>query len=260
MGEARVARERHGGATGLPGERRRTPFLDLNRASGPSVTSMRIAVLGTGQVGRALAGAFARLGHEVSVGTRDPASTTSREEYGAWAADHPDVATLAFADAAAGADVVVNAAGGDVSLDILGQAGLADGVVLLDVSNPLDHSQGFPPQLFVQGDDSLAETIQRAFPAVRVVKSLNTMNNGVMADPASLGEPTSVFVSGDDAEAKGVVTGLLTALGHGDVIDLGDLATARGAEMFLPLWIRVAVALGGSDFNLKVVRGPSLAP
>lgn len=223
-------------------------------------TTMRIAVLGTGQVGRALAGGFARLGHEVVVGTRDAAATTSREEYAAWAAAHPDVGTVGFAEAASGADVVVNAAGGDVSLGILQDAAPADGVVLLDVSNPLDHSQGFPPQLFVQGDDSLAETIQRAFPRVRVVKTLNTMNNGVMVDPGALGEPTTVFVSGDDADAKGVVTGLLTALGHADVIDLGDLSTSRGAEMWLPLWIRIAVALGGSDFNIKVVRGPSLAP
>ena len=220
---------------------------------------MKVGVLGTGAVGRAVAGRLSGLGHEVVVGTRDPADTAGREEYAAWAAEHPAVGLASFADAADGADLVVNAAGGDVSLGILEQAAAGlDGKVLIDISNPLDHSQGFPPRLFVKDDDSLAEQIQRAHPGARVVKTLNTMNNSVMVDPRQLGEPTTVFVSGDDAEAKTVVTGLLEEMGHQDVIDLGGLETARGAEMWLPLWIRIAMSLGGSDFNIRVVRGPSL--
>lgn len=220
---------------------------------------MRIAVLGTGSVGRAVAGRLAGLGHGVSVGTRHPEETAAREEYAAWAADHPDVRLTTFAEAAADADLVVNAAGGDVSLGILEQAAAGlDGKVLLDISNPLDHSQGFPPRLFVKDHDSLAEMIQRAHPGARVVKTLNTMNNSVMVDPQRLGEPTTVFVSGDDADAKATVIALLEELGHQDVLDLGGLETARGAEMWLPLWIRIAMSLGGSDFNIKVVRGPSL--
>jgi hypothetical protein len=193
------------------------------------------------------------------MGTRDPDETAGRDEYAAWAADH-DVRLTTFADAAASADLVVNAAGGDVSLGILEAARAENlaGKVLLDISNPLDHSHGFPPRLFVKDDDSLAETIQRAHPDAKVVKSLNTMNNQVMVDPQHLGEDTSVFVSGDDAEAKATVTELLRSMGHTDVIDLGGLETARGAEMWLALWIRTAMALGGSDFNIKVVRGPSL--
>jgi len=220
---------------------------------------VRIAVLGTGAVGRAVAGRLARLGHEVTIGTRDPEGTSGREEYAAWAGEHGDVRLATFAEAAAGAELVANAAGGDVSLGILEQAGEhLDGKVLLDISNPLDHSHGFPPRLFVKDDDSLAEQIQRAHPGARVVKTLNTMNNSIMVDPQQLGEPTSVFVSGDDAEAKATVTSLLEEMGHQDVIDLGPLESARGAEMWLPLWIRLAMSLGGSDFNIRVVRGPSL--
>lgn len=222
--------------------------------------TLRIAVLGTGPVGRAVAGGLARVGHDVVTGTRDPAASAAREEYAAWASDHPQIATATFAEAAASAELVVNAAGGDVALGVLEAAG-ADhlaGKVLLDVSNPLDGSRGFPPTLFVKDDDSLAETIQRAHPEARVVKSLNTLNNALMVDPQRLGEDTTVFVSGDDADAKATVTHLLRQLGHGDVIDLGALETARGTEMWLPLWIRINLALGGNDFNLKVVRGPSL--
>jgi predicted dinucleotide-binding enzyme len=224
------------------------------------VDSLRIAVLGTGPVGRAVAAGLARLGHDVTIGTRDAAGTAGREEYAAWAGEHPDVGLAGFAEAAAAAELVVNAAGGDVALAILDSAG-ADhlaGKVLLDISNPLDGSKGFPPALFVKDDDSLAEMIQRAHPRARVVKSLNTLNNSLMVDPQRLGQDTTVFVSGDDAEAKATVTSILTALGHGDVIDLGGIETARGPEMWLPLWIRINLALGGNDFNLKIVRGPSL--
>ncbi len=222
--------------------------------------TLRIAVLGTGPVGRAVAGRMAELGHEVTIGTRDPEDTAGREEYAAWSAEHAAVGLASFAEAAAGAELVVNASGGGVALGILDSAGAENlaGKVLLDISNPLDGSRGFPPTLFVKDDDSLGEMIQRAHPGARVVKSLNTMNNSLMVDPQRLGEDTTVFVSGDDADAKATVTALLGQLGHGDVIDLGGIETARGPEMWLPLWIRINLALGGNDFNLKVVRGPSL--
>ena len=222
-------------------------------------------MLGTGPVGRAVSGRLAGLGHEVTIGTRDAADTAGREEYAAWAAEGASrgraVRLSTFADAAAGAELVVNASGGSVALGILESAGAGNlaGKVLLDISNPLDGARGFPPQLFVKDDDSLAEMIQRAYPDARVVKSLNTMNNALMVDPQRLGEDTTVFVSGDDADAKATVTELLRAIGHGDVIDLGGIETARGVEMYIALWIRTALALGGNDFNIKVVRGPSLA-
>ncbi len=222
--------------------------------------NLDIAVLGTGPVGRAVAGRLAQLGHSVTVGTRDPGGTAARADYAGWAAEHPQVRLATFSDAASGADLVVNASGGDVALGILEAAGTQNlaGKVLLDISNPLDGSAGFPPTLFVKDDDSLGEMIQRAHPDARVVKSLNTMNNSLMVDPQRLGEDSTVFVSGDDAEAKATVVQLLRQLGHGDVIDLGGIDTARGPEMWLPLWIRINLALGGNDFNIKVVRGPSL--
>jgi predicted dinucleotide-binding enzyme len=220
---------------------------------------MKITVLGTGAVGRAVAGRLDELHHDVTMATRDPAATAAREEHAAWAAAHSGVRLVPFAGAAAGADLVVNALGGDIALGVIQEVGPdLGGRVLVDLSNPLDHGHGFPPRLFVKDDDSLAERLQRAHPDAHVVKTLNTMNNAVMVDPARLGETTTVFVSGDDPAAKATVTALLRELGHADVIDLGGLETARGPEMFLALWVRTAVALGGSDFNIKVVRGPSL--
>ncbi|CAM3763839.1 NADPH-dependent F420 reductase [Smaragdicoccus niigatensis] len=216
---------------------------------------MRIAVLGTGMVGRSIAGRLDELGHDVSVGTRDPEATRVREDAG-WFTDRPGIALATFAEAAAGAEVVFNASNGAVSLDVLGQAGADNlaGKIVVDIANPLDFSQGFPPTLFVKDTDSLGEQIQRAFPDARVVKTLNTMNASLMVAPGVLPESTSVFVSGNDADAKATVTGLLQQFGHQDVIDLGDITTARGTEMLLPMWLRLMGVLGTATFNFKIVR------
>jgi predicted dinucleotide-binding enzyme len=211
---------------------------------------MQVAVLGTGSVGRAVAPRLAELGHVVRLGTRDPAATRAREGW----MELPGVPLVTFAEAAADADLVVHAGNGVAALDLLAQAGDLAGTVLLDISNPLDFSAGFPPTLTVKDTDSLGEQLQRAFPDTRVVKSLNTLTAELMVHPGRLPEPTTVFVSGDDADAKRLVTGLLTELGHRDVIDLGGIETARGTEMWLPLWLRLMGALGTAEFNLKVVR------
>jgi predicted dinucleotide-binding enzyme len=225
---------------------------------------MNIAVLGTGMVGQAVAARLHDLGHTVVVGTRDPRTTLARTEpdgmgnppFSAWHAAHPGVEVATFAEAASGAELVVNATSGAVALDVLGLAGADNlaGKPLVDISNPLDFSAGFPPSLFVKDTDSLGEQIQRAFPEARVVKTLNTLTASLMVDPKSLGESSTIFVSGDDARAKTTVVGLLESFGHDDIIDLGPLETARGTEMLLPVWLRLMGALGTGSFNFKVVR------
>jgi len=220
---------------------------------------MKIAVLGTGTVGRTVSARLAEMGHTVTIGTRDPEETHARsgdESYDQWTAQHPEVSTATFAEAAAAAELVVNAVNGAAALAALEQArgqNLA-GKVVVDLSNPLDFSEGFPPTLLVKDTDSLGEQIQRLFPDARVVKTLNTLNADLMVRPDTLPEPTTVFVSGNDADAKQTITELLKSLGHTDVIDLGDITTARGVEMFLPLWVRLMSTLGTTHFNLKIVR------
>jgi 8-hydroxy-5-deazaflavin:NADPH oxidoreductase len=209
---------------------------------------MKITVIGSGAVGRTLAPAFQRLGHDVVVGTRDPEATARREE---WAGI--DVPLVAFDDAADGAELVVNATGGMVSLEALSRVDLA-GKVLLDVSNPLDFSAGFPPTLSVKDTDSLAEQIQRAHPETRVVKALNTVNAAVMVDPGALPETSTIFLAGDDPLAREAVRELLGELGWVDIVEFPTLDAARGLEMWLPLWVRLMGALGTADFNLRLVR------
>ena len=217
---------------------------------------MEIAVLGTGTVGRTLAGRLEELGHQVVLGTRDPEATGQRDEHTTWARAHPGVRLAPFDEAASGADLVLNAVSGDATLDVLETAGSANlaGKVLVDVSNPLDFSAGFPPRLSTANDDSLGEQVQRAHPEARVVKTLNTMNAELMAHPEALGEPSTVFLSGDDPDAKAVVSRLLDELGHRDLLDLGGITTARGPEMYLALWVRSMQALGTASFNLRLVR------
>ncbi len=225
---------------------------------------MDIAVLGTGMVGQTIAGRLHELGHAVVVGTRDPKATLARTApdgmgnppFCAWHADHPRIGLATFADATSGSDLVVNAGSGAAALDMLGLAGAENlaGKVVIDISNPLDFSNGFPPTLFVRDTDSLGERIQRAFPEAKVVKTLNTLTASLMVNPKSLGESTTVFVSGDDPAAKATVVTLLQTFGHDDVIDLGPLETARGTEMMLPIWLRLMGALDSSSFNFKVVR------
>lgn len=227
---------------------------------------MKIAVLGTGVVGQTVAAKLAALGHAVTLGTRDPAATAGRSEPGAfgnpsfadWSKANPSVKVATFADAAAGAEWIVNASSGQAALTVLAAAGAAnlDGKVLVDISNPLDFSKGMPPRLTVCNDDSLGEQIQRAYPRARVVKTLNTVNAYLMVDPRKLADGDhTMFVCGDDAEAKRQVTQLLVeGFGWRDVLDLGPIAMARGTEMLLPLWVRVYGATQQPMFSFKLVR------
>jgi len=226
---------------------------------------MRFGILGTGTVGKTIAARLAGLGHEVMVGTREPAETLSRTEpdvygnppFSAWQEEHPEVKLGTFGEAAAHGGMVVNATAGAVSLEVLESAGEENlnAKILMDIANPLDFSKGMPPTLLVSNTDSLGEQIQRRFPGAKVVKTLHTTNAYLMVDPAQLAAADhTVFVSGDDAQAKTTVTDLLRSFGWSDILDLGDITTARGTEMLLPIWVRMFGVLQKQIFNFKIVR------
>lgn len=230
---------------------------------------MKIAVLGTGMVGQALAGRLSALGHDVTVGTRDVEATLARTEpnylgnppFAVWRETHPDVGLSTVANAAADAELIVNATNGEGSIAMLESAGERnlDGKVLIDVANPLDFSQGRPPSLFVSNTDSLGEQIQRRFPQARVVKTLNTMNCEVMVDPSRVPGEHDVFLCGEDADAKRQVAALLESFGWpaARIRDLGGISSARGSEMYVALWLRLWGVVGTGDFNIAVVQAPA---
>jgi predicted dinucleotide-binding enzyme len=200
---------------------------------------MHIGVLGTGRVARTIAAAWSRSGHQLSLGSRDPASKS------------PGVPVRSLAEVVATADVIVNATPGAASLLTLSAVG-ADafaGKVLIDVANA-----NTPAFELVYPNSSLGEQLQAALPGARVVKTMNTAAMTVLTDPSSLA-PTSVFLSGDDPAAKTTVAGLLHDLGWADdaIVDLGGIATARGVEHYFLLFAAL-MQTGGPNFNIRVVR------
>jgi predicted dinucleotide-binding enzyme len=200
---------------------------------------MRFGVLGTGMVGRTLAGKLVELGHEVKIGSREAGEDK-----------------VTFAEAAEFGEAVVNATAGAASLEALTLAGADNlaGKVLIDVANPLDSSGGMPPTLAVCNEDSLAEQIQREFPDARVVKTLNTVNASVMVSPGDVPGDHTMFVSGEDEGAKAEVTELLGSFGWPAerVMDLGGIRSARGQEMYLLLWLGLWGAAGTPQLNVEV--------
>ena len=226
---------------------------------------MKIAVLGTGMVGRAHASKLAGLGHEVLMGTRNVAESLAKTEkdgmgnspLSEWHTANEQVKIVSLAEAAEGGEIVINVLSGAIAVMALEQLAAEIGEkVVMDISNPLDFSRGFPPTLTVCNTDSLGEQIQAALPKAKVVKTLNTVNASLQVDPKSLASGDhQIFVSGNDADAKAEVTRLLKEwYGWESCLDLGEMSTARGTEMWLPLWLRIMGALNTSQFNLKIVR------
>jgi predicted dinucleotide-binding enzyme len=206
---------------------------------------MRIGVLGTGMVGRAIASKLVALGHDAMMGSR----TADNARAKAWASEagaHGQCGT--FADTAAFGEILFNCTHGAASLEALHAAGAKnlDGKIIVDVANELTPAAAAP--------EPLGQRIQNAFPSAKVVKALNTINCEVMVDPQKLSGTHTVFLSGNDHEAKRFVRECLTSFGWRDVIDLGDITTARATESYLPLWISLWRSLGTSVFNIEVVR------
>jgi 8-hydroxy-5-deazaflavin:NADPH oxidoreductase len=199
---------------------------------------MKLGILGTGHVATVLGGAWSKT-HEVTLGSRDPGQN----------ADFP---VRSLADTVAAADVVVNAILGSVAAEVISgiDAGAFAGKTLIDVANATT-----PSFDLVYPNYSLAEKLQEARPDARVVKTLNCAAITTGANPSVIG-PSSVFLSGDSAEAKLETAGLLKDLGwtDDDIIDLGGIETARGPEHYLVLFAKLAGLLRTEAFNIRVVR------
>jgi len=226
---------------------------------------MKIAVLGTGMVGQAHAGKLAKLGHQVFMGTNSVAKTKARTKIdqmsrpgiGLWLEANHNVKLATFSRAEGSADLIINALSGQVCLKILQEikANLAD-KILIDISNPLDFSKGYPQFLSLSNTDSLGEQIQKALPVTNVVKAFNTTNALVQVDPQAIsGADHHLFLAGNDKAAKAsVIKFAKQYYGWKNVLDLGDISSARGMEMVLPLWLEVRSSLNTPNFNFKIAR------
>ena len=230
---------------------------------------MKIAIIGTGVVGRTVASKLVELNHDVTIGTRnvvDKLTSTAKDNYGnpsfvEWHKANSKVKLGTFADSASFGELLINATNGSNSVTALIQSGTKNlaGKVLIDIANPLDFSNGMPPSLLpgLNNTNSLGEEIQKTFPDTMVVKTLNTMWCGLMINPKLIGNGDHInFISGNNQDAKIKVRKLLHQFGWTDenIIDLGDITAARATESLLPIWLRVMGVTKSGAFNFKLVK------
>jgi 8-hydroxy-5-deazaflavin:NADPH oxidoreductase len=215
----------------------------------------KIGILGTGVVGSTIGSKMIALGYEVKMGSR----TANNEKAAEWVKNNESKSSAGtFEDVAKFADIIFNCTKGEVTLEVFKQAGPLNfkGKTLIDISNPLDFSQGFPPFLNPEfsNTNSLGEEIQKLIPDARVVKSLNIVNCEVMVNAAKSGGDPTMFVAGNSEDAKTEVQSILKQFGWNDIIDLGDITNARGMEMMLPIWVRTYAATKNGYLAFKIIR------
>lgn len=212
--------------------------------------TMKVGVLGSGDVGKVLAGGFIGLGHEVKIGSRDPGKLRG------WVEKSGKTASAAtFEETARFGDLIVLATLGVATENALRLAGPANfkGKVVIDATNPLDFSGGMP-KLSVGYTDSLGEQVQRLLPGARVVKAFNTVGNALMIKPKLPGGPPDMFLCGNDDDAKKTVTQICEQFGWG-VIDIGGIEGARYLEPMCMVWVLHGIRSGKWTHAFKMIHG-----
>ena len=194
---------------------------------------MKVGVLGSGDVAKALAEGFVKHGHQTMIGTRDAAKLAE------WQRSNPKVQVGSFSEAAAFGEVLALAVKGSVAADVLRMAGSAnlDGKLVMDACNPIADA---PPvngvlKLFTKFDDSLMERLQREFPKAHFVKAFNSVGNGQFVDPQYKGGPPTMFICGNDENAKATTARILDQFGW-ETADMGTVEAARAIEPLCMLW------------------------
>lgn len=213
---------------------------------------MKIAILGTGDVGKALGKAFLALGHEVKMGARE----ATNEKATTWAKEMGEKASCgAFADAAQFGEIIVLATLGVANEAVLTACGFDNlaNKLILDTTNPLDFSKGMPPTLAVSGNDSGGEVVQRLAPKSHVVKVFNTVGHAFMYKPDFAGGPPDMFICGNSDEAKKTVSQLLKDFGWG-VIDVGGIECSKYLEAMCLVWVLSAIKTGTWGQAFKMLR------
>lgn len=195
---------------------------------------MKIGILGSGQVGQVLAKAFKAEGHDVTLGTRN----TSKDDVVKFS-NETGIAVATFENTAKNATLIVLATKGTVSEDVLKLAGIENFAtkIVIDATNPIDEK---PPvngalQYFTSMNESLMERLQKLAPTAKFVKAFNSVGNALMYKPNLAGGPPTMFICGNDTDAKKTVTSILTSFGW-ETEDLGGAEVAGSIEGLCILW------------------------
>ena len=213
---------------------------------------MKVGIIGSGVVAQTLGAGFLKHGHEVALGTRDPAKLKD------WAAKHKGAAVKSMSDAAAFGNVIVLAVAGQAALDALKEAGpdALGGKTVIDACNPIG---GGPPangvlSYFTPQNELLMERLQKAYPAAHFVKAFNSVGNAQMVNPHFAGGKPSMFICGDNAGAKKAVGQILDQFGW-ETEDMGAVEAARAIEPLCRLWCIPGVGKGDwSAHAFKLLR------
>jgi hypothetical protein len=213
---------------------------------------MQIGILGSGGVAQALGTGFLKFGHDVKLGSRDPAKLKPwTEQAGKRASAGSFEETARFADIAVLASLWT---GTESLLKLAGAPASLAGKLVIDVTNPLIYETGKMPRLALGHTDSGGEQVQRWLPQSKVVKAFNTVGHAHFVDPTFAGGPPDMFICGDDASAKQVVAGICKNFGWG-VVDAGGIEGARLLEPLCILWVEYGLRNQTWDHAFKLLRG-----
>ncbi len=215
---------------------------------------MNIGIIGSGIVGRVLGSAFLKEGHQVMLGTRD----TNKPDVVTWLAENNGARAGSCPDTAAFGELIVLAISGDIAVQAIGICGIDhfDGKVVIDATNPIDHTR--PPvngvlPYFTSMDESLMERLQKILPKARLVKAFNSVGNAYMYKPDFGGEKPTMFICGNDEEAKKTVTGILDSFGW-ETEDMGKAEAARPIESLCVLWCIPGIIRGQWTHAFRLLK------
>lgn len=222
---------------------------------------MKIGIIGSGVVAQTLGAKLVELGHDVVLGTRDPKKLDEKKNMtgslNEWLTQvNHKAKVVTFKEAARHGELLINATHGQISVEALkmAEADKVGSKVLIDTANELDFSgKGFP--VLASGTRSVAINIQNAFPNLKVVKSLNTITANLMVNPKALkGGDHTIFMAGNDAGAKAQWAEVLKSFGWTDILDLGDIQAAHGAEMMMGIWLALYTSMKNGMIGVKIQR------
>jgi predicted dinucleotide-binding enzyme len=214
----------------------------------------RVGVIGSGVVGQTLAAGFASRGHDVMLGSRDP----GKDEVRTWLdGAGEDASAGTFAETAEHGELLVLATLGLGTLSAVALAGPRHfaGKVVIDATNPLDFSGGFPPRLVWEDGRSLGESVQATIPDARVVKAFNIIGNTYFVDPQLTGGEPTMLLAGNDDDAKATVGKVVEDFGWPPAVDVGGIEAARELEELCILWVRIGGMRGAWDHGFALLVG-----
>jgi len=214
---------------------------------------MRIGILGSGEVGRALGTGFASTGHSVMIGTRHPDQPELRE----WSHAKPGERLIGTpSETAEYGELLVVSTLGIATVEAVLAAGVPhfENKVVIDTTNPLKFAESGAPELAIGFTTSAGEELQKLLPKAHVVKAFNIVGNVHFFRPSFPGGPPDMYICGNDSAAKKTVTELLHKFGWTSVIDLGGIKSARELESLCILWVKTAMTLGNWNIAFKVLR------